>query len=473
MQNDKGSLGSKFESFGAAPSEGLWDSIAGSLDEKKKRRVAIWWWLGAAAVTLAAVGIILTNTSNQDLTADNAILSPSENQNNAQVDPNLVLNNNDTINNKEPWVPTLNGNDESISEQNVNNSTAQNSDALANDNVPANEANNGSQNGNQNEDGISNNEDTNQLKEGSQDQQDAIVQRDELKDNQEEDNSNGTDRNDPIYEENDNLINPVILLTADRLNQLPPRKLNFTYGINTLTPITAQKLPRHRWELGFGVNSFRSLQAKSEYDLAEPTVDPTDDTTIAVNDLLVEINQNYSVSVTRPIGLQFHSGYQLTRRLKIVSGLSAEYRSYQYVKETEFGGINNVSSLTTIAVIPAKLTSIAIPIGLEFDFIKRRRFQMGISVSLLNEFPILETYRPDYDANYAGTQSNNRSFISGYNLGFNFNLNASVHLTDRMRIQASPTVRYYSAQKSTSTLYLPKRNFWFGGSVGLIWSLKK
>lgn len=40
MQRDeqRGALGDRFESFGAEPSAGLWDSIADSLDQKKSAK---------------------------------------------------------------------------------------------------------------------------------------------------------------------------------------------------------------------------------------------------------------------------------------------------------------------------------------------------------------------------------------------------------------------------------------------------
>ncbi|NOQ74078.1 MAG: hypothetical protein GQ574_18875 [Crocinitomix sp.] len=478
MQNNdtRGSLGSKFESFGAAPSEGLWGSIASSLDGKKKRKAVIWWWLGAAAVTLAAVGIVLTNTSNQEFIADHEMSIPSKNKHLIPIDPNIALNSNDTIDNSDRWLPNPTENDESISEKKRNNLTVQELEASASNNAAAINALNESNNAELNEDVASQGEDTDLLKDGSEDanqeKQDALVEKDELNNNKEDDNTNERDRNDPIYEEDEDAINPDVLIIANRLDQLPARKIDFTYGANMLAPITALKPIRHRWELGFMVNRFNSFQGKSQYQLVDPMADTTVNT-IAENDLLESINNNYTVKVTRPIGLQFHVAYQLSQRFRIVSGISAEYTSYRYKAESEWGDVNSFTPPTTIAVIPARLTSIGIPIGLEFDFIKRRRFKMGTGVSLLNEFPILETYRPDYDLNYVGTQSNNRSFISGYNMGLNFNLNASVYLTDKMRIQASPTFRYYATQNSSSALYLPKRDFWLGGSVGLIWELRK
>src|SRR5687768_7733143 len=55
MQTDKpGSLGDKFDGFGAAPTDQLWNSIASSLDQKeKKKRGAFWWWFGGIAASVA------------------------------------------------------------------------------------------------------------------------------------------------------------------------------------------------------------------------------------------------------------------------------------------------------------------------------------------------------------------------------------------------------------------------------------
>lgn len=68
MQNDanKGSLTDKFRDFGAAPTDGLWDSIAAQLDDKKKRRIGFWWWTtGLAALLLVVSGILLYDGEGQ------------------------------------------------------------------------------------------------------------------------------------------------------------------------------------------------------------------------------------------------------------------------------------------------------------------------------------------------------------------------------------------------------------------------
>lgn len=61
MQNnsEKGSLSETFDAFGAAPKEGAWESIAAALEEPKSNRKAIiWWWSSGLAATLV-IGIAL------------------------------------------------------------------------------------------------------------------------------------------------------------------------------------------------------------------------------------------------------------------------------------------------------------------------------------------------------------------------------------------------------------------------------
>ncbi len=456
MQNNdtRGSLGSKFENFGAAPTEGLWGSIADSLEGKKKRRVAIWWWLGAAAVTIAGVGIVLTTMSNDEFTAETSISNPTNNENIIQTDPTMLAEDKNTVDFNERKDETLL---ESNGANNDPNTNSENLETDLNESAPTN----GSLTEREVEVEKLDKEPLNTF----ENKGDDLVEMNPPKNNDHQDGD--VDRKDPVDKED--IISPEVLVSADRLNQLPLRKIAFNYGATSLTPITAQKMPKNRWEMGITINRFNSIRGGAKYQNAEPTVD----TSGSEYDILESINTNYNVRTTRPIGLKFYAGYQLSRRFRVVSGISAEYTSYRYTKSFEDAGINSVAPSAVVAIIPAKLTSVGIPIGLEFDFIKRRRFQMGTGVSLLNEFPFLQTYRPDYDVNYVGPQTKVRNFISGYNMGLSMNVNASVYLTDKMRIQASPIVRYYTRQKSTTTLNLQKRDLWFGGSVSMIWKLGK
>ena len=70
MQN-KGGLHNKFEGFGAAPSDQLWDSIASNLDQKKRKRAIFWWWFGSGlfAATTLFIGLNLYQSRDYSSTS--------------------------------------------------------------------------------------------------------------------------------------------------------------------------------------------------------------------------------------------------------------------------------------------------------------------------------------------------------------------------------------------------------------------
>jgi hypothetical protein len=469
MQNDntRGSLGSKFEGFGAAPSDGLWGSIADSLDGKKKRRIAIWWWLGAAAVTLAGVGVFMASTMNDDFSADSALSNQTNDNNIIHVDPINVNGANDTIDYSDEWGAEPTNDQDNILTNTGDNSNWNQPEHETHENL---EANNDRQLNTHEVDKTAPIDGTNKLDQKVVNQlNDVDVANQTNVPNSDHPEQPNMDDQDAVTQNLNTDTNPEIWESAEKLLQLPLREINYNYSEFALDPITAQKPPSRKWEMGISINSWSSLKGISKQQSVYEDADPT----LVENDFLESINSGYDVSVQRPIGLKFHVGYQLTRRLRLVSGLSTEYTSYRYKSLSEFSGGQTVTgvSTTTVGVIPAKLTSIGIPLGITFDFLKRKRLQMGTGLSVLNEFPFLETYRPDYDANYVGPESNVRNFINGYSFGLNFNLNASVYLTDKMRIQANPGLRWYGSQKSSTSLSLQKRDFWLGGSVSMIWDL--
>lgn len=471
MQNDniRGGLGSKFEDFGSNPSEGLWGSIADSLDGKRKRKAAFWWWMGVAAIAVAGLGIVLTTTMDDEFSAENRSVNPSNDKNIISVDPSIVNGLVDTVDYVEGLSKVSVESDTDPSEQ-------------IDDILIANVSDNDTKLhlDEQNHDGEVNTDEIwkSDGLDGSNKSDATVVEQMEdidllnrTKSPSKDDQSDNTILADhmDVTEYQDSESRKESWESAEKIMQLPLRKIDFNYSELALAPITALKLKRRRWEMGVTLNSWSSVfNAKSD-GLSGYSYDATAEE----NAILLDISNNYDVSVHRPIGLKYHIGFQLTRRLRIVSGISAEYTSYRYSQQMFEGDGANTAELSVIAVVPVKLTNIGVPIGVEFDFIKRRRFQMGTGIGVFNEFPFLETYRPNYDLNYSGTQSNLRNSITGYSLGLNFNLNASVYITDKMRIQANPGVRWYRSQKSTTSLYLQKRNFWLGGSLSMIWNLGK
>lgn len=63
-QDDKHVFGSKFQDFGAVPSDAVWKGIEATLPEKRKKPLLLWWWTSGIAASLI-IGVTLFTTDNQ------------------------------------------------------------------------------------------------------------------------------------------------------------------------------------------------------------------------------------------------------------------------------------------------------------------------------------------------------------------------------------------------------------------------
>jgi len=70
-QDDKNPFASKFQDFGAVPSDTVWKGIEAALPEKKKKRIlAWWWWTSGMAASLLLCGIVLFETKTEGISAE-------------------------------------------------------------------------------------------------------------------------------------------------------------------------------------------------------------------------------------------------------------------------------------------------------------------------------------------------------------------------------------------------------------------
>ena len=409
MQNDsqKGMLGSRFENFNAAPSAGLWDAISSGLDEKKKRRGLIWWWVGPG---IAAIGLIAASIySDQSAQAELA-----------------------------KW----NANQESkIDQQHVHPDFAT-SESLLDTNSSANIANNQlnsgaleatySQSGNQ---------------KGAQN---FIPTKGELQTN--------LDRQEEVIK--------VVQIRGENLRKFEiaePQLIALNESKSSLPPVDLTDKKERFWETGLAVSSWQGLGHVVFKDAEVSLID----TTLGLASDFEGESKLYKTN--RPIGLAFHVGYHVNNRLRLVTGLSLESTQFKKVKNDAIlfdffeSSIGNFQSYTTY--------SIGVPFGVSYHFFKRNRLRFGAGLNLINEFVFAERIKPLYDVNYAGPTNATNNFITGYNLGINPNFNFSYHLSEKMKIMASPGMRWYPISQATTTHDFSQRKFYWGGSVGLIWEL--
>lgn len=411
MQNDsqKGMLGSRFENFNAAPSAGLWDAISSGLDEKKKRRGFTWWWVGSgiAAIGLIAASIYSDQTAHAELARRNA---NQESKMDQYVHPDFATS-----------QSLL---DASSSANSANNQL--NSGALkSNDSQP-----------NAPKDAQKFSSGANELK-ANLGQQEV-----ELKD-----------------------INVVQTRKEDvkEWKIAAPQLIALSSSETSLPRVDLTEKNDRFWETGIAVSSW---QAIGHVVFKEAAVSLIDTTSGLASDYEGE-SKLYKTN--RPIGLAFHAGYHINNRLRLITGVSLESTQFKRVKNDAVlfdffeSSIGNFQSFSTY--------SIGVPFGVSYDFFKRNRLRFGAGLNLINEFVFAERIKPLYDANFVGPTDATTNFITGYNLGIHPNLHVSYHLSEKMKIMASPGMRWYPISQVGTTHDFAQRRFYWGGSVGMIWEL--
>lgn len=412
MQNDiqKGMLGSRFENFNAAPSAGLWDAISSGLDEKKKRRGIIWWWLGSgiAAIGLIAASIYSDQTTHAELAKWNANQKLKIDQ--QHVHPNLS--------DSHSLLSADSSTDTSKSQFN--------SDDLETTDFQPNTP-----------------KDPQKFSGGANELQGSIGQQEEeqkvLKDVQA--------RKEDVKKWK--IAAPHLIALSDNETSLP--RVDLT-----------EKNDRF-WEAGVAVSSW---QAMGHVLFKDAAVSLLDTTSGLASDFEGE-SKFYKTN--RPIGLTFHVGYHVNNRLRLVTGVSLESTQFKRVKNDAVlfdffeSSTGNFQSFSTY--------SIGIPLGVSYDFFKRNRLRFGAGLNFINEFVFAERIKPLHDANYVGPTNATTNFITGYNLGIHPNLHVSYHLSEKMKIMASPGMRWYPVSQVGTTHDFSQRKFYWGGSVGMIWEL--
>lgn len=429
MQRDeqRGALGDRFESFGAEPSAGLWDSIADSLDQKKKRKVIIWWWLGSG---IAAIGILFIlfvqpTKSNFDQTGDHARLASDSSHQYQQLSAQAPTHSKKLIATK------LKASNLKSPENNVSSFVA-NQGA-----VPKMDPNN----------------QPNELGTNPPNRPDIEIGNAVTMDQQ--------------------TIEKVSRIPLVEVEELLIPKMNPQLIIGDVA-----ELDQHKWELGFGVSTWTvSNRLLSDINYQNNNSELIVDYGVGTADV-PEISTDLFVKANRPLGFNFYAGYRVRPHLRITSGLQYETTNYS-IRDSEdkvydagaFQVYNELSVDQNMYYRPTKITSVSVPIGLDWDFFGTRRMRFGTGLSILNEFPILEQSLSVSALSFDGETAPTKARISGYHFGTGVNLIASYFLTERFRIQLNPGIRGYWFQKTNASDLIPHRRLWYGGSVNLIWKI--
>lgn len=437
--NTPGSLKDKFGSFGAAPTEQLWDSISSSIDQKEKRkRGAFWWWFaGVAASCLLLFGIYQLGYE-AGVSEKESVLVDEEIPNYNNKIPNSLESQNEISSDQ-------NVANQNLDEQNHNNFTTVKNDQPHQENKLNHSVNHSheTQTNMVNEDilvGLSPNEKV------------------ELRIDQ-------TNSTDYI------LLDKTTDVDLTSVNKLPGSEIEKITSEIALpdfkkSPELIERKPESQnWEIGFLAG------AQTSFNHLDQSLSP-----IPTNSLTAD--QNYNESAIPGSGLESFSGVSATTG-SISRPLSLSFsiaRKVGYRWSVQSGlGINYLKARTTYETfdpkfIDASFFSLSVPLLAEFDFVKRKRLELSTAFGIVNEIPLYTASTTTYGA-LQQVPVKSHSFVNGYMCSALYNVGVSYHFNEKMKIGFYPNARYYLFQTLKSDAPVLERKLWLGANVGLIWNI--
>jgi len=427
MQNSgPGGLGEKFEGFGAAPSEALWGSIAGALDEKKAKKGFVWWWIGSglAAVLLVSAVIYSSTNSNENLVVNNEIeteklqqefRAESESQN--QIDKLEMLNKQEAI-------------IETSSLYSNTNSTSVLEDDLSKQKI----------------------NDPHKLKP-----------------------INTKDAQNAAFKNSDEFAHLIPFSPRSKVSSMNKIPLTSILSINPKLnhPDLIQCGGRSDffdkpWEIGFRVGYYTDLnpQVQAEYmansfnSLADQNEPPV---FIEGSEIAVAESYNsagplgFTGSTSKNINIDFTLAKYISPRFTVQSGVNFTRSTYN----TQYQSYEKLSAKTNI-------TSFALPLGIGYDLVKRKRCKFRLTAALNSEFSLYENQNTLY---VLGPAERTNGFTKGYSAASDFSIQSQFRMRQGMFLTVSPTYRRYLVQNISADNLLVEKNNWLGGTIGLLWHL--
>lgn len=425
MQTDKpGSLSDKFNGFGAAPSDALWNAVEASLDksETKKRRFVWWWFAGlAAGISLLFLGYRLGyNNGLQTIstinTESNNEIATQQPQSDLSDSINISLHENRIIN------------EDQISSLQTNNNNSVNT----------------------------NNSDENRILKSERDL------------NNKEENIK--------QPENSSSYQLSLMNEPHRINYLPFNQIPFLpnsihaktqqIGLAETSTITQTPIIPHtkngHWEISFFAHHYASeidmIMAKEDQNLS-PSFDALTSENTANNLESFSNNQNeLDADLKRPFSINLSAGYHFRNRFFVESGLG-----FNLIKSSRElnDGVNSI--------INTNYFSLSIPLNLGYNIVQRDRFEWQIKTGIFNEIPF---YEKSVQSNFLSVNFNSqKQFTSGYLFGVTGGSVLSFRILSHLNLGMEIGYRRYFYQQFNSINPVLKKNSWLNLGVGLTYSL--
>jgi hypothetical protein len=444
MQTDtRGSLRDKFGDFGAAPSEGLWNSIAASLDEDQKRRGAFWWWmLGSAAVIAVIFSVYQIGYKAGANDSDMQSGADAENE----IHPATPGETYPLGNKTDELITNLDGTDQSsvsLPENNLNKITdASQQNQLTEENERDDHENNPDQA--------------------------AINNQAKTKKETGVDPGLNEDVNwDGVLSETDIPPLDYSFPGFPAFSKLPDNEIVRLTGTKETTMNLAQtpiekKHPAGFWEIGFNATTLGSLSPG--YDLNAETFDTGTDTNNSVTGDTLPDAAFYSPGsayLRRPFSAEVTLGRSLGPRVNFQTGLGIGLPRYD--------GYYTTGDITYENI---RFVALHIPVHFTFDFINRRRFEAYTGLGINNEFPV---HRKAYSVAFQLVPNTfeaveSKKFGFGYQGSVQFSLGLRYRLNEKIRIDFRPNARYYYSEKK-SAIPAGSAKIWAGITAGITLAL--
>ncbi|MBK7128093.1 MAG: hypothetical protein IPM74_13310 [Crocinitomicaceae bacterium] len=418
--NQPGSLKDRFENYGSAPSDGLWNAIETSLGgEKKKRRGFFWWWFsGIAAGLLVIFGFYQLGYQHGKSDEDN-----KQTNQNVQHEETIVATDLD----QQDSVVTLDQITNSPSEL-TQNTTEKDYHELRGDDKPENKV-------------------TVQYHKKNSDSVNTGF-------------ANNISLNPEQTKEEETKFS-MIRLRGEVICPVP-NQLKFPHLENPIIDVNREDGKTGSWEFGIS-GEYLATASHSADMMLQPsslTFDSGANTTLingteSLSTPAIESNN----TIYRPFDFSLNVARKFNQRISLNSGI-VFHRLIE--KNRYYSG--------DISLAHLKFTTLGIPLSIEFDYVSSKRFELSIGAGVMNEFPLLVTTRTSYYST-ALAQGKSTQVSSGYFGAALLNLKFDYKFSDSMRLGLAPSMRYYFVQRLNSPHPVLERKFWLGMQAGITFCL--
>jgi hypothetical protein len=441
--NSPGTLKDKFGSFGAAPTEQLWNSIESSLDQDRtKKRGALWWWFtGIAASGLLLFGIYYLGYQ----AGKSEINSVGEKGNLAEQSETNLPESTPSVEMTESVIK------DSESESEVNATGALSS-------VEMTEVTNDKH---QNKSNVSST--------GSLTKKEMTSSKNNALENGSDLSATISPSDNKQHEINDPKNDHLILTSDEQITRLENPKIEKITLFNEadFASLSVPQFEKHesaaKWELGFSVGWQKATHTSAENIITDQNLGLSTDFYSGENTIqgtgTANLNApSLSGNIARPFNLDFSIARNFKSRWSLKSRIGMNY----ILSETHYGSPD-------FTALKNSILSISIPVMAEFDVIKRNRFELSAGLGIMNEIPFyskLKSDNPVQELNYTV-----KSFITGYMCSGVFDLGINYRLTDNLKLGLRPNLRHYFYQSMSIEYPVLERNTWFGANLGLVWEI--